>query len=277
MRTEYVLITEENIKEFSDVLPAEEFNHKDDVAIGAVVGFGRMVAGAVVISQTDTEYLIQWLYVSEVLRHTGVGVGLMEEANRFIKEAGIMPVVCQFEVEDEENSEILHFFDSYLEDNILVETSFSHERYITDAKDFYSSPDIKGKRELPGEAPLRFYNQTSTYQKKALSMIEDKLSILDKEYFEKTCIPELCLTTESGGVPTSILLTQLNGEYIVLSFLYGKNPKDLYRILCSAAREVEQNFADKKILFDIVSESAMALSKRFFTNAKQVKIYEAEW
>ncbi len=277
MEIKYVLVTEDNKNSFSTVLPDEDYFGKESVIIGATMGEGRLVAGAIVISQAEDEYLIQWLYVPEELRHIGIGRGLLTEANAFIEETGVMPVICQFPVVDEENDILLSFFKSCYGERMFIDTEYSHERYITEAKEFYTSTDLKTAKAVSKNVPLRFFNQTSKYKKLAFSLVEDNLSILDKEYFEKTCIPELCLTTEDGGVPTSILLSQSKGEYILLTYLYGKNPKDLYQILCVVAEELEHNYPDKKILFDIVSQSAMALSTRFFKNAQRIKIYEAQW
>lgn len=273
----YVLVTEDNKQSFLNVLPDGDYFGKESVIIGATIGEGRLIAGAIVISQAEDEYLIQWIYVPKELRHIGIGRGLLKEANAFIEEIGVMPVVCQFPVEDEDNDILLSFFNSYYGERIFIELEYSHERYITEAREFYSSEDLKNKKNVSKNPPLRFFNQTSKYKKLAFSLVEENLSILDKEYFEKTCIPQLCLTTEEDGVPTSILLSQSKGEYILLTYLYGKNPKDLYQILCVVAEELEQNYPDKKILFDIVSQSAMALSTRFFKNAQRIKIYEAQW
>ena len=277
MEIKYIQVTEDNMHAFSNVLPGENYYGKESVIIGATLGEGRLTAGTIVISQAEDEYIIQWLYVLEELRHYGIGSGLLAEANTFIEEIGVMPVVCQFPVENEEYDELLSFFNSYVGERTFIDTEFSHERYITEAKDFYTSEDFKNRKSTSKNTPLRFYNQTNSYKKLALSLVEENLSILDRAYFEKTCIPELCLTTEENGHPTSILLSQMQGEYIVLSYLYGKNPKDLYMILCAAAEELEHNYSDKKIMFDIVSNSAMALSTRFFKNAKRIKIYEAQW
>ena len=276
MQREYVLITKDNQEAFASVLPEEVYGGSESVAIGATLGFGSGVAGAVVLTHGETEYRIDWLYVAEPFRRMGVGTGLITEVNRFVEETGFMPVECMFPVEDEENNDLLSFFNADRGDNVIIETRLSHVRFLTEAKDFYSSRDIKGA-VTKGNKTFRLFNQGELYKRRALQLIADKLYITDQRDFENSCVPELCLATSAGDMPTSVLLTQNGGGYLWLSYLYGKNPRDLYQILCAAAAEVKANYPDGHIIFDVVSPSAMALSERFFGNAKRFNVYEAEW
>ena len=276
MQREYVLITEDNREAFASVLPEEVYGGSESVAIGATLGFGSGVAGAVVLTHGETEYRIDWLYVAEPFRRMGVGTELITEVNRFVEETGFMPVECMFPVEDEENDDLLSFFNADRGDNVIIETRLSHVRFLTEAKDFYSSRDIRGA-VTKGNKIFCLFNQGEIYKRRALQLIADKLYITDQRDFENRCVPELCLTTSAGDMPTSVLLTQNTGGYLWLSYLFGKNPRDLYQILCTAAAEVKVNYPDKHIVFDVVSPSAMALSERFFGNAKRFNVYEAEW
>lgn len=270
----YILITDDNKKEFESLFGGFRLAHKNRISIGAYDDKGY-VCGVISYSQKDYEILIDWLYVHPEYRRQGVGRELVRQVLSAVGHTEMMPVMAQFEVEGDE-SKFYEFFMSIEE----MDVSYVYERYKASLRSIDSKALLRQnqKRHVKKE---NFFDLPSFRQRAILKKAADLETGYDVDSYEEwkdSCVPELCKVVEYDDVLHAVIFVQRNRDgNLELSFLYGSTPLVLVDLLSDVVAVAEDMFADAYVIMDCISDSSERLSKKLFPDATCVHVYEAEW
>ncbi len=267
----YIRIDATNLDGFTSVLPASYFDGAG-ICLGAYEEDGS-VCGAISLSYDGTQYDIDWLYVAGEKRLAGVGTGLIREVKHIVAELGVAPIRAQFDIE--EDTGLYAFFLSMDDPDFTVDVAYSHNRYFSNTEDFIESFGGGDFLKLP--RPRLFWSLKEELKDQALSLAMEHLEITDAERFESSCEKTLCLAVSDGEIVNSFMLVQHtpSGD-LSLSYLYAKDQKALVGMLKAAAIEAQENFHDKNIFFDAVTDEAEALANKILPGAIRHAVYEVE-
>ena len=269
----FILLDKENREDFISVYPSVIPDDGERISIGAGSDGGEAL-GAVSVVYLNCQILIDWLYVDPLARNRGIGSALIAEIIEMITKTGERyPLVARFPVTEEEDS--LHRFFLSLEE---FEVSFSHDRYYVTAKDLREIKPFR-KQMMEEEPPGHFFEEPVAWQKQILSQLESEqvYSVPDYGKWKEDCVPELCLSFVMDGELVGLIFVTKRGEDLELAWLYSVFPSVLYRLLKEALETADQLYPEADLTFEVMSEEAGKLAKKFFPDARREHIYEAEW
>ncbi len=271
-RSYFVEINDENKGDFAEVLP-ELLMDNIGLSVGAINSRGE-VCGAISLSFDGAQYDIDWIYVTEEMRLTGVGRGLVTEVKRMVDRIGICPIYAQFDPLDD--SGLYGFFLSLNSTDLIVDVSYSHDRYVVDAQDFLRSEHLKMKKD-PKYMAEPLWELEEEKLESAMGIVLANYSIRDPEVFEESCEKNLCFAVQDEDHIRGLMIVQkLPGGDLLLSYIYSRDPRAAASLLMAASLELKRNYKHKKIYFDVVSREAEIMAKNFFPGVSPVHIYEAD-
>lgn len=269
----YILLDENNIKEFRDVCPGEYSSGTNRVTLGAYDDDGY-IRGAISYRGLFDEADIDWIFVEPSSRRTGIATGLVNEVIKAVETTEFSPIVARFEEDDV--SGLFSFFISMEELNV----NFSHNRYVTQTTDLDTvvSAHSRLKKHIRQE---RFFDQPEYRQRKILSelaQIDNGYHVDEIDRWKKKCIPELCRYLEIEGRLAGIVFVQMRSDNnLELAYLNGKTPILLMDMIGGVAEEAAAEYDNAAIYMDCISDESERLANKFFPKAKCIHIYEAEW
>ena len=273
MNAYYVLIKEENRNEFDSVVPDYMELNNNRVAVAAVDD-DLQILGAISYVIINFQVEIDWIYVDPKVRRKGVGKGLINEVLRALMKTGeLLPVVASYEYD--EDDEELHMFFLYC-DNMM--TSYSHERFYLKPKDIKNCA-LLHSAEKSGRNFDHFFDLEKESQIRVLnSLHRQQYYVSNYENWKKNCVPDLCRCTFKDNELTDLILmcNRPDGN-IELSYLYAKNPKDLFNIISETAMSLEKDYPDCGLVFDTINMESEKIAKHLFPESKTVHIYAAEF
>ncbi len=268
----YIEITEENREDFSAVLPDLLLDNMG-ISVGAVNSKDE-VCGAISLSFDGARYDIDWIYVTPDMRKKGVGRGLMTEAKRIVDHVGICPIYAQFDPLD--GSGLYEFFLSLNSGQMIVDITYSHDRYMVDALDFLHSEHLKMKKD-PEYMAEPLWEMEEEKIDAVLGIVLENYSIRNPKAFRESCEKKLCFAVQNGDRIQGIMIMQkLPGGDLLLSYIYSRDPRAAASLLMAASLEIKRNYKQKRIYFDVVSREAELMAKKFFPDARPMHIYEAD-
>ncbi len=270
----HILITEKNIKDFSDFLPLDLMPGENRFIIGAYDDDG-MVCGVISFSLLEYEYDVDWLYVTDQMRRKKIATGLVNEVFQFIKVTGeIYPINIKFEVSDDD-MELLYFFNSIEE----LDLSYSHERF------YVSSSEIAGSEILSNGVMFEletksFFSLTLTEQKKLLEKTNSSHPFVIEDYdmWHANCLKELCKVYYTNERASGFILFQKRTDSkIECTYIYSQNSMVTKVMITEAAKTVIKLFPKKGVVFDTVDEMMEKMCRKIFPATTTKHIYVAEW
>ena len=274
MNINFTLLDESNFEKFENVLPPAFENSDNRICLGAYEDSGSIL-GAVSYQLINYEYIIEWLYVDQEFRRNGVGMGLINEVIRTIISTGdIYPVSAKFEYSDSDSA--MHTF--FLSCKQMI-TEYSHDRYHVTSGDIKNSAALH-KGVTQDVKTEYFFDRPVDEQKQILSKlsIEGIYSVHDYETFKKECVQELCRCVfVKNNLVDLIIMQKLPSGNLELSYLYGKYPQGLFKLLSLTVSDMERLFPDVTLFFEAVNEESKQLADRIFPKAEKVHIYEASF
>ncbi len=270
----YILITEENIEDFREVLPKGISLSSERITIGSYDDDGA-VLGAMSFILASYEYEIDWLYVIPERRREKIATGLLEQLFELIRKTGeVYPLRAVFEVTESEQS-LFSFFMSAKD----IDTSYSHERYYVNYRELMSSKELKKDVMVRFDEKL-FFKLDKTEQQKVLKEIEAEgiYVVEDFDNWQKSCVPELCrvmyLEGEIKGAVFVLWRTDGNLEF---SYIHSSNPICTKALINITAGDITKYFPGCSLEFDAVVPQSERMAGKLFPDTAPVNIYKAEW
>ncbi len=268
----YIEINDENKGDFSTVLPELLMDHIG-LSVGAVNSKDE-VCGAISLSFDGVQYDIDWIYVTPEMRLKGVGRGLISEVKRMVDRIGICPIYARFDPMD--NSGLYEFFLSLDSSHMVVDVTYSHDRYEVSAQDFLHSEHLKMKKD-PQFMADRLWELEEDKIEGIMGLVLENYSIRDPEVFMETCEKNLCFAILDDNRILGVMVVQkLPDGDLLLSYIYSREIRATASLLMAAALGLKRNYKNKKIYFDVVSREAEIMAKKFFPEARPIHIYEAD-
>lgn len=265
-----ILITDENYQDFKTVLPAQ-LSGRSRTTIGAYNDEG-FVCGAISMEQMEDRYDIDWLFVLPAVRRRGIGTKLVTAIVDLAEYTGGLSVQSIFEAEDAEK--LYDFFLSDAMQEQLFEISYLCQR-------FYVLPEALGylegiKVKVEGTSEL-FFKLPMYRQYQILEMISSQYEVRNFDIWENSCTKDLCRVIYRGDkLEALIFFSDRTDGDLELTFLYGKSPKSLIRLMSDTFDEKKLRYPEAKIIFDAMTPSSERLARKLFPEAKTVPLYEAE-
>ena len=156
----------------------------------------------------------------------------------------------------------------------LFEVSYLYERFYVLPENLEYLAGLKVKVKAISE---QFFQQPGYRQHQMLELISGQYEVNNFELWEKSCAKELCRVVYRGNqVDALILFSHRTDGDLDLTFLYGKSPKSLIKLLLDTVAEKNLRYPGAKIIFDATTLSAERLARKLFPEAKTVPLYEAE-
>ena len=276
MELEYVLAKDDNIDAFHSVLPKDLATNDSRLSLGAIDEYGEIL-GVISWRIIDSEYDVDWIFVPEKSRLQGVGSGLMNEFYSYMVGTGqIYPVSITFEASIEEDKiDLFAFFSKFW----YLSVDQICDRYYLTTEDIKNSADLKSLRNTNNNISWRlFFDANTKTQMKTLSFLSEQhgYEVADYEAWKKDCVPNLCRCVYKGNDISDLIIVQkAEAGNLVLSYLYGSNPREIMALLASVAGDAAADYPNATVIFDTVSEQSALIAKKLFPEAKTVMLCEA--
>ncbi len=276
MEYRYILIEEENEKDFASVLPPGIMQGVNRISIGAI-NENYAVVGAISYFLVRYEYVIDWVFVAPSVRRQRIGSQLVNKVIETILRMGdLFPIVARFPYTDREH-DIFSLFQS-LE---RMTTSYSHERFVISREGIANAAPLQMKlnRKTGKKMEEKFFFDLPEKEQMQILMemrIEHGFVIKHPESLRDSMVPALCRCTYDDGALVDLVLIQklLKGD-LEVSFVYSKNPIGLITTLISITAEAQKTFPNASLTFDAVNEKSLQLAGKLFPGAVSMPIFEA--
>ena len=153
------------------------------------------------------------------------------------------------------------------------------DRYYLTTEDIKNSADLKSLRNTNNNISWRlFFDANTKTQMKTLSFLSEQhgYEVADYEAWKKDCVPNLCRCVYKGNDISDLIIVQkAEAGNLVLSYLYGSNPREIMALLASVAGDAAADYPNATVIFDTVSEQSALIAKKLFPEAKTVMLCEA--
>ena len=272
MAINFVLLSDDNIKDFESVIPSHALLPGGTYGIGAYETSGE-VCGAICFRFNNFEYYIDWLYVTPSFRRQKVASMLLKEFETFMNKTGeIYPVTVLFEAPYEDLS-LYGFFLSMDE----FEVAYLHQRYYVTFNEIFTNKRLKIETDIEIEEKEFFSLPEKTREKILEQICEDgQYSILDKDIWTSRCEKKLCrVAILEGEMCAAIFMADREDMDLDLSYLYSINVWATKKLLCSVAAIVNKYYKGSGIIFDVINKESELMAKKLFPTARRVSVYEA--
>lgn len=270
----YLLIDASHQKDFSSVLPECMVTAGNVCAIGVYDDKGS-VLGALAYRCEHFHYDVEWIFVDPAVRRNGIGTSLLHRLFSIIGGTGERyPITLQVPYTQQEPD-----FYYFLLTQQCADLGFSHDRYYVKAEDIRTSGGLHREWNFVLEQKL-FFDLSKPEQERILRQLEQErvFFALDTEDWDRGCVPSLCrVILVNNNLMNLILVKELDSGILELVFLYSKYRRGLEELLLTDAKEVEEHYPDRELIFDAMTEQSRHIAKHLFPNARVVHIYEGEW
>ena len=273
-RLRYFLIDRDHQKDFANVLPECLITGGNICAIG-VCDEEDHILGAIAYLCEHFHYYVEWLFVDPAVRRQGIGTKLLRRLFSIIGGTGERyPVTCQVPFTEEDPD--LYYF---LLTQQCADLGYSHDRYYLKGEDVRTSDELHRKFNLVLEQKL-FFDLSKPEQEKILRQMEQEelFSVMDMKDWSEGYIPSLCrVIIVNNNLMDLILVKELPSGVLELSLLYSKYRRGLEELLLTDVKEMEQNYPDRELIFDAITEESRKIAGHLFPRARVSHIYEGEW
>ena len=269
----HIIISKENIRFFSELVPEDFYTDGDRITIGTYDDYGNS-HGVISYLSLGFECVLDWIFVKPTSRRTGIGTGLVKEMLSAIVHTGICPLSARFEAD--RNNGLFEFFISQDE----FETDYLFDRFYVKPNDLLNSPSL-AKEIQSNLTRYQFFEQSAKVQNTILMKLrelENGFEIEDPLTWEDSCVPEFCLFSGAEDDPEVVIFVQKRDDgNLELSYLFSTNPKEMISVMTYLRRRILRVYPKSDLVFDAVNATSDGIARKLFPLTEPVNIYEASF